>query len=341
MKKKDDSGSIDPRKAYGWKVSDEELENNFLLVCEASYMAYEFARNSTSPKLLSLAEETLQSLQQQGMAPFPLPQKGFSIAQVGLILAAENWFEKARKQLLVVTQPDVIWRGIDDVSKTDLERFYKRLTQTIAKFRGGKESFLYHSSGGNAPGAGKQRGKIVENPPLTGEGVLSPVFDSNLRLAYEASVWADFVATNAGVLHKIIYEENLRVAKGHLKRLKDESKDPGPFPKRGYTLAQGKMLLDFENYAKSAYEAFHRAFDDASFPTDDGISRKKSLHKFYREFNPKKGKGPQPNIKSFLRKDFFHRKNPTELLMESQDFWETPEGKVRKNQRRSKRLRET
>lgn len=327
MGNKKDGSSIDPCEAYGWKVTEEELENNFFLVGEASYMACEFAQNSTSPILFNLAEGSLQRLQQQGMFPFPLPEKGFTIGQAGRVLEAEYLIEKALKELLVAAQPGVIWRGIDDVSKTDLDGFHKKFTQIISAFRGGEENFLCHSAGKSGPCTRKKKETIVEKPPPTGEGTLDSVVDNNLRLAYEAIVWTNFVATYAGVFHKIIYEGSLRVAKDYLRRLKNESKDPGLFPNRGYTLAQAKMRLDLANYAKAAYKAFHDAFDDASFPIDSGISRKKSLNVLYREFNPEGDDEPQPNIKSFLGLDFFHRKNPTETPTENQDFWVTSDGR--------------
>lgn len=331
MQNKKDSNRIDPRKDYGWEVTDEELEENFLLFREAGYMAHYFALNSTSLECLNFAEEFLQRLQQQSIFPFPLPEKGFSVAQGELIISAEQTVDEARTLLHVVTKPGVVWRGIDDVSKADLDRFHEKFTQVTAAFRGGEESFLYHSGSGGTPGSGEKKEKIVGNPPPTGEGVLSPVFDNNLRLAYEAIVRTKFAATHAGVPHKKIYEDNLRAAQDFLKHLKNKSKAPSLFPQRGYTLAQVKMRLDLENYAKEAYKAFHCAFDDAKFPIDGGITRKASLDTLYREFNPKGKKGPQPNIKSFLGSDFFHRKRPNELLIEKQDFWETPEGKVYKN----------
>lgn len=320
MGNKKDSDSIDPRKVYGWEVTDEELEENFHLIRGASYMAYEFALNSTSHKSFSLAEEYLQNLQQQAILPFPLPLEGFTIAQVELILDTEHRLNDARKLLHFVTNEGGPWRGIDDVSKVDLERFQARLTQVTTAFRGGEESFLHHSGSGGGLNPGKKQEK-------TSEKATSPVPDNNLRLAYKASAWAKFIATHAGVCSKLIYEAHLRGTREHLMRLKNESKNPGLFPKRGYTLAQGKMRLDIEKSAKVAYKAFQSAFDDVSFPIDAGISRKQSLNKLYREFNPQDGKEPQPNIKSFLGSEFFHKKRPTEVPTESQDFWIASDGR--------------
>ena len=285
-------------------------------------MAYEFGLDALSPNLLNLAEECLHRLQQQSVPPFSLPQKGFTIGQAELILAAEQWIYKARKRLHAASNPDAEERGVDDLGKTDLERFHEKFTRIMAAFCRGEGSSLDHSGYGDSAG----NKKTTDAPSNIREEMPSQVLDNNLRLSYEVSAWISYVVTQASDCPQEIYEGYLIVSKERFKRLKHNSQPPYLFPQREYTLEQAKMRLGVEHFAKESYKAFHSAFDSASFPAD----RKESLHELYRKFNPQGDNEPQPNIKSFLGLDFFHRKNPTEVLRESQDFWETPEGKVGK-----------
>ena len=325
MENNKNSNRVDPRKDYGWKVTDKELEDNFLLVCNASYMAYEFALASAHQNLFNLADEQLQRLQQQSISPFPLPEKGFTIAQAELILAAESWVERASKQLSFVEKLDAYRE--EAVSKADLEGFHERFAQTIAAFRGGEKSFLtynYERKGADADGKSE---KPADSTSKNSGEALSQELEHNLRLAYEAIFWTNIAAANADVYLETIYENNLNEATERLKRLKNDSKNPSEFPSRGYTLAQAKMWLDLERFAKAAYDNFHRAFDKDLLKGAGGINRKESLNKLYREFNPQDGDEPQTNIKLFLGSELFHKKNPMEIPKEGNDFWVTPEGK--------------
>ena len=332
MENKEDSNEFAPCKDLGWEVTDQELEDNFLLVCNASYMAYEFALAAPHQNLLGRADEHLQRLQQQSISPFPLPQDEFTIAQAGLIFAAEGWIGKARKQLAYAISLDAGLEGEGAISKTDLEGFRERFEQAIAAFCGGGESFLFHSGVWDGPDKDKKKEQAASNETKTSEEVPSQDLDHNLRLAYEASFWTNVAAANADVYLQTIYDNNLDKAEKCLERLKDDSKNREPFPPRGYTLAQAKIRLDLEKFAKAAYYNFHHAFDKYSLEGDDGSNRKISLQRLYRKFNPKAGDEPQPNIKTFLGVNFFHSMNPTEILKENKDFWATPDGKIDKKQ---------
>lgn len=322
MGNEDDSDSIDPREVYGWEVTEKELENHFSLIRIACHSIYD--AGVASNHSIERVEEQLNLLQQEIKTPFPLPQKGFAIGQAELIFNAEYWVVRVRRRLCSEA------KKAKQLGKLNLYTYikglYKRLFQTIAGFRGGKKV----PSCGSDPGMNKKT--ATNSLSEDGKELSDQEFNKNLQLVYEASLWTYIATIHADGYPKTIYEKSLCVAKECLKRLKNESQPPYSFLPRRHTLEQAKMRLGAEDFAKKAYESFHYAFDKDLLQGDDGVSRKRSIHQLYREFNPEFGDEPQPNIKSFLGDEFFHYKRPDETLMENQDFWETLEGKICKEQ---------